>query len=120
MYAPSVYTYIINGVPGVYSAQASFNASKGPCAVIYNDGKIKSFSSLTGKSVSSLSAFSATMSGKLEMKLSGDVQVYIRDGDEYYLSSMANIGLDTHELMAYYDEETENGGCIRIIVARER
>ena len=44
MYAPSVYTYIINGVPGVYSAQASFNASKGPCAVIYNDGKIKSFS----------------------------------------------------------------------------
>lgn len=120
MYSPSTFSYVINGVPGVYSANISVNVEKGPCAVIYNGGKISSFRSLTGRGVTSMTSYSAALQGQGTMEFSDSVQVYVRDGDDYYLSSRMNISLDTHTVRAYYDDSIENGGRIRVLVAEEK
>lgn len=120
MLSPSVFSYVINGVPGVYSANISVSVGDGPCAVVYKEGKISSFKGLTGRSVTGMSYYSASLQGQGTMEFSDNMQVYVRDGDNYYLSSRMNISLDTHTVRAYYDDSTENGGRIRVLVAQEK
>ncbi|MEA4919902.1 MAG: S-layer homology domain-containing protein [Clostridiaceae bacterium] len=117
----SSYVYIVDGTQKVYSAQVTYNVKEGPCSIEYkSDGTVKSLSSLTGKKVTAMGSYTMTLSGTGEMKKSEDIQTYIKNGDEYYLSSLMNVSLDTHTLTAYYDKEAKNGGCIRIVIATEK
>lgn len=112
--APSTYVYMIGGVPGVLSAQSGFSAKVGPAVFEYKDGAVKTIKALDGKRVQLLGQLTVTLSDGTVMDLGGSVQFYRRSGDDWYLSSRAELAGLT--LTAYYDDTAANGGAIRVIV----
>lgn len=120
MSGASTYVYIVNGVTSALNAQTNYAVKKGPCAIQYDGMKVKSMSSLTGKAITDIGAFEITLSGGDTMRRSTNIQVYLQKGDDYYLSSMNSVSLDTHKLTGYYDKETSQGGAVRVIIASEK
>lgn len=120
MYAPSTYVYLVNGVPNALSVQANYNVKKGPCAVKYRDGAVSSLDSLTGKKLNSIGAFTCEVQGEGSMKLSDDLQVYVKQGDNYYYSNRMDVSLEKYDIRGYYDASTSQGGCVRVLIAEAK
>ncbi|MBQ1271827.1 MAG: hypothetical protein IIY11_09260, partial [Clostridia bacterium] len=121
MNIPSTYTVMVNGVPTVHSAYADCNVKVGPCAVEYGaDGAIESLSSLRNSAVEALHSYGMDLKNGEYIRNAAGLQVYIKDDDSYYISSLGIISPEEYKLTAYFDGYTENGGMIRMVIAEEK
>jgi len=121
MNIPSTYTVMVNGVPTVHSAYADYNVKVGPCAVEYGaDGAIESLSSLRSSTVEAIHSYGMDLKNGEYIRNAAGLQVYIKDDDSYYISSLNNVSLEEYKLTAYFDGYTENGGMIRMVIAEEK
>lgn len=121
MTSASSYTYIVNGVGHTLSKQGTFPVKEGPCSVEYDaDGGVKTIKSLTGEKVLSVNGISAVLSGTGDIKTSGSLQVYVKNGDDYYLSSISEVTGGGYTLKGYYDKKSSEGGCLRVLVAEKQ
>ena len=94
---------------------------EGPCSVEYDtDGGVKTIKSLTGEKVLSVNGISAVLSGTGDIKTSGSLQVYVKNGDDYYLSSISEVTGGGYTLKGYYDKKSSEGGCLRVLVAEKQ
>lgn len=116
----SSYVVMVGGAPKTYTAQATYGLEKGPCGVAYQaDGAIDRLVSLQSGRVSRLGAFEAELQDGACLPLSGSLQVYIRSGEDWYLSSLPAVTAGGYTWTAYYDAAAQNGGCVRVLVAEK-
>lgn len=120
MHVSSTYVVMVNGVPRTHSAQATYGVDVGPCGVQYKaDGNIDRLVSLRSGTVERLGAFAATLKNGESLPLAAGLQVYIKDGDNWYLSNRLDLPEEEYKLTAWYDDTAQNGGCVRVLVAEK-
>ena len=113
----AVYRYMINGTQGTLSSTGkTYNVTNGPAVFYYNNGQISSMRNLTGVSINALAELSVT-AGNQRYAISDGIQVYIRTGATYYLSTLSAINTDEYTLTGYYETIYPAGGNIRLIIA---
>ncbi len=118
----SSYTAIVNGVPRVFSfSGVAYNVDKGGFGYTFDAaGNPLSMKQLTRAALTSLNGDSA-MAGNMRLSVAENVQVYLKDGDSYYLTDIDNVSVQRHELTAWYDDlGIAGGGRIRVITAEAK
>ena len=45
--------------------------------------------------------------------------IYIKDGDNWYLSNRLDLPEEEYKLTAWYDDTAQSGGCVRVLVAEK-
>lgn len=116
------YTYIMNGVTKTLVTNGiTFPVQAGGVALLFDtDGSFKSTRNLTSVTIDSLGVQSA-MSNNRKYVVSGDAQVYLRQGSSYYATTLSSVDPDNYKLTGWYDSFSSSaGGQIRIIIAVER
>ena len=116
----SSYTYDVGGQELVFgSASAVYNLEEGPCQVkMDTDSSIERLVNLEQRRLSSVSGTVAVGSDDREYAVSETVAVYEVVNGEYQFSSLARISGGDYTLTGWYDKAENQGGCIRVIVAR--
>jgi len=115
------YTYYINGTQSTLSATVGmYNINSGGCMLIKSGNSIEQIKNLSKIDLDSVNESYAT-SKHLTFTLSSDVQVYVKNDTDYYLSSVSIVSdTDAYSLTAYYDKPQSECGRVRIIVASPR
>ena len=117
----SMATYVVD-VGGtestIVSSSKIYNVDRGPCQI---QGALQAPDRITNLMEVRLDAVSgntAVSSANQSWRISESAAVYeVRDG-EYYLTSLARVTGGDHTLTGYYDTAQDQGGCIRVILAR--
>ena len=95
-----------------------FGVKKGPCQIKGSLQAPDRISNLTEVKLDSVTGNTALSSANRSYPVSERAAVYeVRDG-KYYLSSLTRVSGGDYTLAGYYDKEPEQGGQIRVIVAR--
>lgn len=119
-----LYSYIINGVPGVHNTtNRLYGISTGAGRFITGNNGISMIRNLSNIPLTELSAASmaAVGSDNKRYNVSDSVQVYIYSNSNYFLTELSAV-TDTaaYSLVGYYENEFPAGGQLRIIVATRR
>lgn len=123
MSASGTYSYIMNGTAGTISSSTkSFNVDEGGAAFHYDtDGNVTSIKNLSSVRLTELYDLYARASDDTRYDLASDVQVLLKNGDDYYASTLSAINTDDYQLTGWYDNLGYSAGeQIRIIVAVEK
>ena len=122
MNVSSSYTVMLNGTSTVLTQPNKvFSVDVGGAVLTYEDGQVTAMRNLEKVSLDSAAGLTAS-AGNRTYNISEQVQVYIRDGSDYVLSSVSAVS-DTgiYELTGWYDNTgCPAGGQIRILVAEAR
>ena len=115
----SSYTAIVNGVPRLFSfSGVAYSVDKGGFGYIADaSGTPVTMKQLTTRSLTSLNGSSAR-AGNIRLDIADNVQVYLKDGDSYYLTDIDNVSVQRHRLIAWYDDfGIAGGGLVRVLIA---
>ena len=117
------YTYLVNGEKKTLSTNGkSLNASSGPARLTIKDGQLDSVRVLDQiKNPDSVTQLGVTKDDESWL-FADDCAVYLYQNLQYSLLSLTELrnNFDVYNITCYYDKDTENGGRIRIIVARPK
>jgi len=95
----------------------TFDVQVGPARFIMKDGALDSMTNLTPVKLSNLDG-SEALGENTSWPLWDGMAVYeLRDG-KYYLSSRSIVEGGDHTLTGYYDKAPDQGGVIRVLVAK--
>ena len=117
MAVSGVYEYDIGGLQQTPITGATlYNVKTGPFQLKQDaDGvKLANLNEVTLTSVDGKTAYA----GSRTYPLSDTVAVYELRGNTYYYSSLSLVSGGDYTLTGYYDKPADQGGCIRVIVAR--
>ena len=116
----SSYTYDVGGVKQVFSSSTTvYNLDGGPCQVkMEGDGVVERLYNLTEVEVDSISGNTVVDNLNRQHTISDTVAVYVYDGREYQLSSLDRVAGGEYRLTAWCDKPENEGGRIRVILAR--
>lgn len=115
-----VYQYDVAGVSYTYQlSSGNLNLSVGPVRIegsLYAPAKMARLESVR---LSSVDALTAVTSDNTSFPVWSSVAVYELSDNTYRLSSLERVRTG-YALTGYYDKSISNGGCIRVIVAKEQ
>lgn len=109
------YTWIMNGnEQSLRGSTSKYAVDTGGVAIAYkSDGSIRSMKRLDSVSLSELSTTWAMVKNKKVM-LADDIQVYLRQNGNYYLTTLSAINAEDYSLTGWCDSSL---GYVRIIIA---
>lgn len=122
MNVSSSYTVLINGQSTVLTQpDRVFAVDVGGAVIAYEDGQVRSMNNLKKVSLDSVSGLTAH-AGTASYDVSEQVQVYIRDGSDYYASTVSAVNDGAvYRLTGWCDDSgCPAGGQIRVLVAEAR
>lgn len=115
------YTYLVNGEKQTISTSGmSLGASVGPARLTIENGQLQSVRALSQiKNPDSITQLGVTKDGASWL-FWDDCAVYLYENSQYSLFSLTELrnNLNAYDITCYYDKDTDDGGRIRIIVAR--
>ena len=116
----SSYTYDVGGQKLTFgSTNAIYNLKVGPCQIKMEGPKaVERLYNLSERKLDSVSGSTAVGTNNQKYTLSDNVAVYVYEGGEYQLSSLARISGGNYSLTGWYDKDESAGGRIRVIIAR--
>ncbi len=119
-YKSYTYTYNIDGITKTWTDSVSRNLNREPVELLTQDGSIRAILSLSIFDIETISGNNALDSSGASHTLSDDVTVYLynHNTQNYYVSSLSHITAGDYQLAGYYDKNADEGGRIRIILAR--
>ncbi len=115
------YEILINGSYNSHSTKNKIlNIESGPAMFTYENGVIDSIKSLDEFEVDAVNGMYLS-DDNLQIAVSDDVQVYLKDGSSYYITSLSEVdSLSDYELTAYTDSGFELGNLVRIVIAEKK
>ena len=113
------YNCVVGGKAATYGSAKRLTVERGAVSVEFEkDGALKGITNLKSTTLSELSGSYAQGSGKTFL-LWENVQVYLRNGDNYYSTPIASVNAAEYSLTGWYDS-CKAGGLIRVIIAEPR
>lgn len=113
------YTFMKDGKSNTLRNPAiKFAVEAGGVALRYDtDGSVKSMKNMGKVKITDISANTAETADRT-YEIGDDVQVYLAKDGTYYMTDMASVNSEDHNLIGYYDDvKASAGGKIRIIIA---
>lgn len=116
----SSYTYDVGGQKLTFgSTNVIYNLKVGPCQIkMEGPNAVERLYNLSERKLDSVSGSTAVGTNNQKYTLSDNVAVYVYEGGEYQLSSLARISGGNYSLTGWYDKDESAGGRIRVIIAR--
>ena len=113
------YSCVVNGKAASYGSAKRITVERGGVSVEFEkDGALKGITNLKSTTLSELSGSYAQGGGKT-FSLWENVQVYLKNGDNYYTTPLASVNAAEYSLTGWYDS-SKAGGLIRVIIAEPR
>ena len=115
----TTYSYLVKGSPNTLRNSAiKFAVTTGGVAIRYDtDGSVKNMKNTSYVKLVGVAANEARSDNKT-FKISDDVQVYLKQDDEYYLTDLTSVNTEEYDLVGHFDNiNAVAGGRIRIIIA---
>ena len=117
------YSYLVNGEKQTISTNGkTLGASSGPARLTIKDGQLDSVRALDQiKNPDSVTQLGVTKDDESWL-FADDCAVYLYQNLQYSLLSLTELrnNFDAYNITCYYDKDTDDGGRIRIIVARPK
>lgn len=121
MSVSGAYTYLVNGEKKTLSTNgSSLGASDGPARLTIENGQLTAVQALEQiKDPDSITQLGVTKDGE-NWLFWDDCAVYLYENSNYNLISLTELrnNFDAYNITCYYDKDTEDGGRIRIVIAR--
>ena len=116
----SAYTYDVGGVKQVFTSDTTiYNLKSDPCQVkMESDTTVERLYNLTEVEVDSINGNTIVDAQNHSYTLSDSVAVYVYENNEYQLTSLERVSGGDYRLTAWYDKPENEGGHIRVILAR--
>ena len=116
----SAYTYDVGGVKQVFTSDTTiYNLKSDPCQVkMESDTSVERLYNLTEVEVDSINGNTIVDAQNHSYTLSDSVAVYVYESGEYQLTSLDRVSGGDYRLTAWYDKPENEGGRIRVILAR--
>ena len=116
----SAYTYDVGGVKQVFTSDTTiYNLKSDPCQVkMESDTTVERLYNLTEVEVDSINGNTIVDAQNHSYTLSDSVAVYVYENNEYQLTSLERVSGGDYRLTAWYDKPENEGGRIRVILAR--
>lgn len=115
---PATYTMDLAGQTNVLLSQnKGYAAGKGPFQLKGSAAAPDSMRQLTSVKVDRVESNVMVCNGTRYPMVDGTLFYELKDG-EYYLSNLSRVNDGNHTLTAWYDKAPEQGGCIRVVVAK--
>lgn len=116
----SAYTYDVGGVKQVFTSDTTiYNLKSDPCQVkMESDNTVERLYNLTEVAVDSINGNTIVDAQNRSYTLSDNVAVYVYENGEYQLTSLERVSGGGYRLTAWYDKPENEGGRIRVILAR--
>ena len=116
----SAYTYDVGGVKQVFTSDTTiYNLKSDPCQVkMESDTSVERLYNLTEVEVDSINGNTIVDAQNHSYTLSDSVAVYVYENNEYQLTSLERVSGGDYRLTAWYDKPENEGGRIRVILAR--
>ena len=116
----SAYTYDVGGVKQVFTSDTTiYNLKSDPCQVkMESDTSVERLYNLTEVEVDSINGNTIVDAQNHSYTLSDSVAVYVYENNEYQLTSLERVSGGEYRLTAWYDKPENEGGRIRVILAR--
>ena len=116
----SAYTYDVGGVKQVFTSDTTiYNLKSDPCQVkMESDTTVERLYNLTEVEVDSINGNTIVDAQNHSYTLSDNVAVYVYENNEYQLTSLERVSGGDYRLTAWYDKPENEGGRIRVILAR--
>lgn len=115
------YTYLVDGEKQTLSTSGkSLGASIGPARLTIENGQLQSVRALEQiKNPDSITQLGVTKDGESWL-FWDECEVYLYENSDYSLLSLTELrnNLGAYDITCYYDKDTDDGGRIRIVVAR--
>lgn len=115
------YTYLVGGEKQTLSTSGkSLGASVGPARLTIENGQLQSVRALEQiKNPDSITQLGVTKDDESWL-FWDDCAVYLYENSDYSLLSLTELrnNLNAYDITCYYDKDTDDGGRIRIVVAR--
>lgn len=117
MSASGSYTYLLDGQSHTLSGSTAYAVSTGGAALKYTDGQVSGFRQLTEVKLTALFEGYA-MADNRKYLLADQVQVLLRQGNDYYPTTLDQIDDESYSLTGWYDDlGCPAGGRVRILIA---
>ena len=115
------YTYLTNGMEKSLQSNQKYAVALGGIAISYDsDGGVRSMRSLKSLKITELST-SWAMADNQKLTVSEEVQVYLRQNGNYYLTTLSSVNPEDYTVTGWCDDfGCAAGGQIRLIVAVEK
>ena len=116
----SAYTYDVGGVKQVFTSDTTiYNLKSDPCQVkMESDTTVERLYNLTEVEVDNINGNTIVDAQNHSYTLSDNVAVYVYENNEYQLTSLERVSGGDYRLTAWYDKPENEGGRIRVILAR--
>ena len=116
----SAYTYDVGGVKQVFTSDTTiYNLKSDPCQVkMESDTTVERLYNLTEVEVDNINGNTIVDAQNHSYTLSDNVAVYVYENNEYQLTSLERVSGGDYRLTAWYDKAENEGGRIRVILAR--
>ena len=116
----SAYTYDVGGVKQVFTSDTTiYNLKSDPCQVkMESDTTVERLYNLTEVEVDSINGNTIVDAQNHSYTLSDNVAVYVYENNGYQLTSLERVSGGDYRLTAWYDKPENEGGRIRVILAR--
>ena len=116
----SAYTYDVGGVKQVFTSDTTiYNLKSDPCQVkMESDTTVERLYNLTEVEMDSINGNTIVDAQNHSYTLSDSVAVYVYENNEYQLTSLERVSGGDYRLTAWYDKPENEGGRIRVILAR--
>lgn len=116
----SAYTYDVGGVKQVFTSDTTiYNLKSDPCQVkMESDTTVERLYNLTEVEVDGINGNTIVDAQNHSYTLSDNVAVYVYENNEYQLTSLERVSGGDYRLTAWYDKPENEGGRIRVILAR--
>lgn len=116
----SAYTYDVGGVKQVFTSDTTiYNLKSDPCQVkMESDTTVERLYNLTEVEVDNINGNTIVDAQNHSYTLSDSVAVYVYENNEYQLTSLERVSGGDYRLTAWYDKPENEGGRIRVILAR--
>ena len=119
MTAMATYTVDVGGVEStIASSNVLYNVERGPCQI---EGVLQApdhISNLTEVPLDAAGGTTAVSTSNQSWRISERAAVYEVRGTSFYLTSLERVSGGDYDLTGYYDKAQNEGGCIRVILAR--
>ncbi len=117
MSTSGTYVYDAGGVTGTVKGGKIYNVSKGPFVLKMDEGEVDRFANLDSVKITDVDGNTAYAQNR-KYTISEDVLVYELKNGDYYLSSLNVVTAGEYSLTGYYDRPENEGGRIRVIIAK--
>ena len=116
----SAYTYDVGGVKQVFTSDTTiYNLKSDPCQVkMESDTTVERLYNLTEVEVDSINGNTIVDAQNRSYTLSDNAALYVYENNEYQLTSLERVSGGDYRLTAWYDKPENEGGRIRVILAR--